>query len=79
MEWLLTQTIRAGQESGTINEDSARRVAVDTTVMEKNIAYPTDARLYERAREQLVALALEARVGLYGNPTPGLPRALRCR
>ena len=29
VEWLLTQTIRAGQESGTINEDSARRVAVD--------------------------------------------------
>ena len=64
MEWLLTQTIRAGQESGTINEDSARRVAVDTTVMGKNIAHPTDARLYERAREQLVALAQEAGVEL---------------
>ena len=64
VEWLLTQTIRAGQESGTINEASARRVAVDTTVMEKNIAHPTDARLYERAREQLVALAQEAGVEL---------------
>ena len=64
VEWLLTQTIRAGQASGTINEDSARRVAVDTTVMEKNIAHPTDARLYERAREQLVALAEEAGVEL---------------
>ena len=41
-----------------------RRVAVDTTVMEKNIAYPTDARLYERARDQLVALAQEAGVEL---------------
>ena len=28
-------------------------VAVDTTVMEKAIAYPTDARLYERARTAL--------------------------
>ena len=28
--------------------------------MEKNIAYPTDARLYERARAQLVALARQA-------------------
>lgn len=64
MEWLLTQTIRAGQDSGTINADSARRVAVDSTVMEKNIAHPTDARLYERAREQLVALAQEAGVEL---------------
>jgi len=64
VEWLLTQTIRAGQKSGTINEDSAKRVAVDTTVMEKNIAYPTDARLYERARDQLAALAQEAGVEL---------------
>lgn len=64
MEWLLTQTIRAGQKSGAIDEDSAKRVAVDTTVMEKNIAYPTDARLYERARDQLADLAQEAGVEL---------------
>lgn len=35
-------------------------------VMEKNIAFPTDARLYERARDQLVALAQEA--GLHLRP-----------
>lgn len=64
VEWLLTQTIRAGQKSGVIDEDSVKRVAVDTTVMEKNIACPTDARLYERARDQLVALAQEAGVDL---------------
>ena len=64
VEWLLTQTIRAGQKSGAIDENSAKRVAVDTTVMEKNIAYPTDARLYERARDQLAALAQEAGVDL---------------
>jgi IS5 family transposase len=34
VEWLLTQTIRAGQKSGTIGEGSAKRVAVDTTLME---------------------------------------------
>jgi IS5 family transposase len=50
VEWLLTQTIRAGQKSGVIDENSAKRMAVDTTVMKKNIAYPTDARLYEQAR-----------------------------
>ena len=60
VEWMLTQTIQAGQKSGVIDEGSAKRVAVDTTVMEKNIAYPTDSRLYERAREQLVVLAQEA-------------------
>jgi IS5 family transposase len=64
VEWLLTQTIRARQKSGAIDEDSAKRVAVDTTVMEKNIAHPTDSRLYERARDQLVALAQEAGVEL---------------
>ncbi len=51
-------------KSGVIDEGSAKRVAVDTTVMEKNIAYPTDSRLYERAREQLVVLAQEAGVDL---------------
>ncbi len=40
VERLLTQTIRAGQKSGTIDEDSAERVALDTTMMEKAIAYP---------------------------------------
>ena len=64
VEWLLTQTIEAGQKSGAIDENSVKRVAVDTTVMEKTIAYPTDARLYERARAQLTALAQEAGVDL---------------
>lgn len=64
VEWLLTQTIEAGRKSGAIDEGSLKRVAVDTTVMEKNIAYPTDARLYERARAQLVVLAQEVGVEL---------------
>ncbi len=64
MEWLLSQTIEAGRKSGAIDDSSVKRVAVDTTVMKKTIAYPTDARLYERARAQLVVLAQEARVDL---------------
>ena len=64
VEWLLTQTINAGLKSGAIDGDSLKRVAVDTTVMEKNIAHPTDARLYERARAQLVTLARAAEVDL---------------
>ncbi|SDX94722.1 transposase, IS5 family [Roseicitreum antarcticum] len=64
VEWMLTQTILAGQKSGAIDENSVKRVAVDTTVMEKNIAHPTDARLYERARVQLAALAQEVGVEL---------------
>ena len=40
MQWLLTQTIEAGRKSGAIDESSVKRVAVDTTVMEKAIAIP---------------------------------------
>lgn len=64
VEWLLTQTIVAGRKSGAIDEGSVKRVVIDTTVMEKAIAHPTDARLYERARAHLVILAQEAGVDL---------------
>jgi transposase, IS5 family len=55
--WLLAKTIEAVRKSG----------AVDTTVMEKNIAHPTDARLSEKARRQLVALAVEGGIELRQN------------
>lgn len=64
VEWLLTKTIEAGRASGAISDKSLKRVAVDTTVMEKTIAHPTDARLYERARARLVGLAKEAGIDL---------------
>ena len=64
MEWRLTQTIEAGRKSGATSESRVKRVAVDTTVREKTIACPTDARLSDRARAQLVVLAQEAGVDL---------------
>jgi IS5 family transposase len=64
VEWLLTKIIEAGRTSGAVSDKSLRRVAIDTTVMEKNIAHPTDARLYERARALLVGLAKEAGIEL---------------
>ncbi len=60
VEWLLTKTIEAGRDAGVIDARSTRDVIVDTTVMEKAIAHPTDARLYEKARARLVKLAHEA-------------------
>src|SRR6056297_1977128 len=63
-EWLLTKTIEAGREAGVISERSVEAVIVDTTVMEKAIAHPTDARLYEKARLRLVKLAREAGLSL---------------
>lgn len=64
VEWLLTKTIEAGRAAGAVTDKSLKRVAVDTTVMEKAIAHPTDARLYERARALLAGLAKEAGVEL---------------
>ena len=75
VEWLLTETIRAGQRAGTVQDDHLKKVTVDTTVMEKNIAHPTDARLYEVARRKLVALARAADINLrqtYNRPGPRL-------
>lgn len=64
VEWLLSKTIEAGRKSGTVEDASLDEVAVDTTVMEKNIAHPTDSRLCERARAQLVDLARQAGIDL---------------
>ncbi len=36
---------------------SLKKVTVDTTVQEKNIAFPTDSKLLNKARENLVKLS----------------------
>ncbi|SDX76989.1 IS5 family transposase [Roseicitreum antarcticum] len=76
VEWMLTQTIESGKRAGAVKGNDLKRVTVDTTVMEKNIAHPTDARLYETARRKLVGLAREAGIGLrqnYNRLAPRLP------
>ena len=55
---MLTETIKAGKRAGTVKGNDLKKVIVDTTVMEKNIAHPTDARLYETARRKLVGIGL---------------------
>lgn len=40
-----------------VKPQSFDRVIVDSTIMEKAVAYPTDSRLLERARQHLVRLA----------------------
>lgn len=67
VEWMLSETIEAGKRAGTVKGNDLKRVAVDTTVMEKNITHPTDARLYETARRKLVGLAREAGISLRQN------------
>ena len=62
IEELLAETIEAAKRAGVIKASSVKRVIVDTTVMQKAIAHPTDSRLLERCREHLVKAA--ARYGL---------------
>jgi IS5 family transposase len=57
MEKLLQLTIETAKSKEYLTEKDLERVNVDTTVQEKAIAYPTDARLYHKARRILVRLA----------------------
>ena len=74
VEWLLTKSIKAGRAAGAVSERSLAEIAVDTTVMEKAIAQPTDSRLYERARQSLVALAGRAGISPRQNYNRLAPR-----
>jgi IS5 family transposase len=56
-EQLLRETIETGIRMKAIRPAEMKRVNVDTTVQEKAIRYPTDARSYNRARERLVKAA----------------------
>lgn len=51
---IFKSTIKMAVDEGFVSEKSLEKVIVDTTVMEKNISHPTDAKLYHRARERLV-------------------------
>lgn len=57
MEKLLQVTLETAKTKEYVTEKHLERVNVDTTVQEKAIAFPTDARLYHKACRLLVKLA----------------------
>jgi transposase, IS5 family len=63
-EWLLAQSIEAARRGRVIKRASLDTVVLDTTVQPKAIAHPTDSRLLNRAREQLVDAAQKAGIAL---------------
>lgn len=63
-EAMLEATLAAGLKSGFIRPSMLEHVNVDTTVQEKAIRFPTDARLYDRMRHRLVKLARERNLRL---------------
>ena len=54
---LLQESLHVAVKSGAMKPSDTRRVVVDTTVQPKNVMFPTDAKLINRAREKLVKLA----------------------
>ena len=53
-EQLLGQIIQTAMRTAVMKPREIKRVNVDTTVQEKAVAFPTDARLYNQARKVLV-------------------------
>lgn len=74
LEVLLSATIAAGQRSGALRKASLKNVIVETTVMPKAVAHPTDSRLLERSREHLDKAAGECGVKLRQNYNREAPR-----
>jgi IS5 family transposase len=54
---LLQESLAVAHRTGAIETKDLERVVVDTTVQEKAVAHPTDARLNYRAIEKLVELS----------------------
>ena len=67
LDKLLFHTIKTARRTKTIHANSLKKVIVDTTVMEKNISYPTDGKLYKRGIETLVRMAKIYSVSLRQN------------
>ena len=63
-EQLLGQIIQTAMRSAVMKPKEIERVNVDTTVQEKAVAFPTDARLYNQARIRLVRAARKRGVKL---------------
>ena len=66
-EELLRETIESGLKLKAVRAYQLKRVNVDTTVQEKEIRFPTDARLYDRCRQRLVCAAKERGIRLRQN------------
>ena len=74
VETLLAASIDAARRGGVIKPSSAQQVIVDTTVMPKAIAHPTDSRLLDKSRQHLVKAAEDNGLKLRQNYNRVAPR-----
>jgi transposase, IS5 family len=61
---LIQESLSVAAKTGALKPSELTAAVVDTTVQPKNVAYPTDAKLLNRARERLVRLAKKHGVAL---------------
>jgi transposase, IS5 family len=61
---LIQESLSVATRTGAAKPSDFSKVIVDTTVQEKAVAFPTDAKLMHRARECLVRLAKKHGIGL---------------
>jgi len=64
LQALIQESLSVATRTKAIKPSELSRVIVDTTVQPKNVTFPTDAKLLNRAREKLVRLAQLTGVGL---------------
>ena len=77
VEKIFQSTVKAAIKGGAISARSLSKVIVDTTVMEKNIAFPTDSKLYFNGIKTLVRMAKEHNLELRQTYTFLSKKALR--
>ncbi len=61
---LIQESLASATRTGAAKPSDFSKIIVDTTVQEKAVAFPTDAKLMHRARERLVRLAKKHGVAL---------------
>ncbi len=61
---LIQESLSVATRTGAAKPSDFSKVIVDTTVQEKAVAFPTDAKLMHRARERLARLAKKHGIGL---------------
>ena len=64
---MITETLASAVRNRVAKAKDFERVNVDTTVQEKNIRLPTDARTLDRARERIVAVGEKLGIGFRRN------------
>ena len=64
MEIMLKETLSTAIREKQIKQTDASKIIVDTTVQEKAIAHPTDARLYLKSLCRLIKLARQRNIDL---------------